>query len=105
MVERGLNANHSIITEFICEHKEDSKNIGDIIFKPNDWIDYLQAQVYDLQNKKFEDEAKFKGMSLAANFRSPKTYSSLYDGKPMPCVAPRLRKTGTPCIPAQRSSL
>ena len=70
MVERGLCANHSMITEFIREHKVDGKNIGDVIFKLNDQIDYLQAQIYDLQNQNFEYEAKFKGMSLAANFRT-----------------------------------
>ena len=63
MVERGLSANHSMITEFIREHKVDGKNIGDIIFKLNDRIDHLQAQIYDLQNQNFEYEAKFKGMS------------------------------------------
>ena len=41
MVERGLSANHSMITEFIREHKVDDKNIGDVIFKLNDRIDYL----------------------------------------------------------------
>ena len=41
MVERGLSANHSMITEFIHEHKVDGKNIGDVIFKLNDRIDYL----------------------------------------------------------------
>jgi hypothetical protein len=70
MVERGLNANHSMITEFIREHKMDSKDIGDIIFKLNDRIDHLQAQIYDLQSQNFEYEARFKGMSLAACFRT-----------------------------------
>jgi hypothetical protein len=60
-----------MITDFIREHKVDGKNIGDVIFKLNDRIDYLQAQIYDLQNQNFEYEAKFKGMSLAANFRTP----------------------------------
>ena len=84
MVERGLCANHSMITEFIREHKVDGKNIGDIIFMLNDWIDYLQAQIYDIQNQNFEYEAKFKGMSVAANFRTPETHLSFYDGEPMP---------------------
>ena len=84
MVERGLSANHSMITEFIREHKVDGNNIGDVIFKLNDRIDYLQAQIYDLQNQNFEYEAKFKGMSLAANFRTPETCPSFYDGEPMP---------------------
>jgi hypothetical protein len=41
MVECGLSANHSMITEFIREHKVDGKNIGDVIFKLNDRIDHL----------------------------------------------------------------
>ena len=41
MVERGLNANHSMITECTHEHKVDGKEIGDTIFKLNDRIDYL----------------------------------------------------------------
>nr|XP_020151248.1 uncharacterized protein LOC109736437 [Aegilops tauschii subsp. strangulata] len=60
MVEHGLNANHSMITKFTCENKVDNKEIGDAIFKLNDRIDYLQAQVYALQNQNFDYEAKFK---------------------------------------------
>ena len=84
MVERGLNANHSMIMEFTREHKLDSKEIGDAIFKLNDRINHLQAQIYDLQNQNFEYEARFKGMSLAASFRTLETRSSFYDGEPMP---------------------
>ena len=84
MVERGLSANHSMITEFVREHKWDNKEIGDAIFKLNDRIDHLQAQIYDVQNQNFEYEARFKGMSLAASFRTPETRSSFYDGEPMP---------------------
>ncbi|XP_020188133.1 uncharacterized protein [Aegilops tauschii subsp. strangulata] len=52
MVEHGLSANHSMITEFICEHKVDNKDIGDITFKINDQINHLPTQIYDLQNQK-----------------------------------------------------
>jgi hypothetical protein len=58
--------------------------MGDIIFKLNEQIDYLQGQIYDLQNQNYEYEARFKGMSLAASFRTPETRSSFYDGAPMP---------------------
>ncbi|KAE8774339.1 40S ribosomal protein S5-1 [Hordeum vulgare] len=51
MVERGLNANHSMITNFIHEPKMDNKEIGEIIFKLYDRIQDLQAQIYDLQNQ------------------------------------------------------
>ena len=84
MVERGLRANHSMITEFTREHKVDGRSMGDIIFKLNERIDYLQGQIYDLQNQNYEYEVRFKGMSLAASFRTPETHSSFYDGEPMP---------------------
>ena len=84
MVECGLSANHSMITEFTREHKVDGQSMGAIIFKLNECIDYLQGQIYDLQNQNFEYEARFKGMSLAVSFRTPETHSSFYDGEPMP---------------------
>ena len=84
MVERGLSANHSMITEFTREHKVDGQSMGDIVFKLNECINYLQGQIYDLQNQNYEYEARFEGMSLAASFRTPETRSSFYDGEPMP---------------------
>ncbi|KAE8769987.1 40S ribosomal protein S5-1 [Hordeum vulgare] len=33
MVERGLSANHSMITDFIRENKIDTKNVGEIVSK------------------------------------------------------------------------
>ena len=36
MVERGLNANHSRITEFTRNHKVEGQSMGDIIFKLNE---------------------------------------------------------------------
>jgi hypothetical protein len=84
MVERGLSANHSMITELTHNQKVDGQSMGDIIFKLNEWIDYLQGQIYDLQNQNYEYEARFKGMSLAASFRTSETRSYFYDGEPMP---------------------
>ena len=43
MVERGLNANHMMITEFTNNHKLDAKNIGETIFKLHERIEHLQA--------------------------------------------------------------
>jgi hypothetical protein len=103
MVERGLNANHSMITEFIREHSVDGKNSGDVIFKLNDRIDYLQAQIYDLQNRNFEYEAKFKGMSLAANFRTPEMRSSFYDGEPLPWKTEDKPITSSPPSPKKET--
>ena len=50
MVERGLNANQMMITEFTNNHKLDAKVIGETIFKLQEKIEHLQAQIYDLQN-------------------------------------------------------
>ena len=84
MVERGLNANQMMITEFTNNHKLDAKVIGETIFKLQEKIEHLQAQIYDLQNQNCEYEYRFKRMSLAADLRIPETRSSFYDGEPMP---------------------
>ncbi|KAE8803758.1 40S ribosomal protein S5-1 [Hordeum vulgare] len=54
MVERGLNANHMMITEFTNKHKIDAKDIGEHLFKLYDRIDRLQARIYDVQNQNYE---------------------------------------------------
>ena len=84
MVERGLNANQMMITEFANNHKTDAKVIGETIFKLQEKIEHLQAQIYDLQNQNCEYEYRFKGMSLAVDLRIPETRSSFYDVQPMP---------------------
>ncbi|KAE8785596.1 40S ribosomal protein S5-1 [Hordeum vulgare] len=53
MVERGLNANHMMITEFTNKHKIDANDIGKHLSRLYDRIDHLQAQIYDLQNQNF----------------------------------------------------
>ncbi|KAE8796959.1 40S ribosomal protein S5-1 [Hordeum vulgare] len=50
-VERGLNANHMMITEFTNKHKIDVNDIGKHLSMLYDRIDHLQAQIYDLQNQ------------------------------------------------------
>ena len=84
MVERGLNPNQMMIAEFTNNHKLDAKVIGESIFKLQEKIEHLQAQIYDLQNQNYEYEYRFKRMSLAADLRIPETRSSFYDGEPMP---------------------
>ena len=84
MVERGLDSNHIMITEFTNNHKLDVKDIGEAIFKLHEKNEHLQAQIYDLQNQNCEYEYRFKRMSLAADLRIPQTWSSFYDGEPMP---------------------
>ena len=84
MVERGLDSNHIMITEFTNNHKLDAKDIGEAIFKLHEKIEHLQAQIYDLQNQNCEYEYRFKRVSLATDLRIPETRSSFYDGEPMP---------------------
>ena len=50
MVERGLDSNHIMITEFTNNHKVDVKDVG-AIFKLHEKNEHLQAQIYDLQNQ------------------------------------------------------
>ncbi|KAE8784966.1 40S ribosomal protein S5-1 [Hordeum vulgare] len=54
MVERGLNANHMMITEFTNKHKIDANDIGKHLSGLYDRIDHLQAQIYDVQNQNCE---------------------------------------------------
>ena len=46
MVERGLNANHLMITDLSL--KVDGKPMKDIIFTLNEQINFLQSQIHDL---------------------------------------------------------
>ncbi|KAE8783783.1 40S ribosomal protein S5-1 [Hordeum vulgare] len=51
MVERGLNTNHMMITEFTNNHKMDAIDIGKHLSRLYDRIDQLQGQIYDLLNQ------------------------------------------------------
>ncbi|KAE8766859.1 40S ribosomal protein S5-1 [Hordeum vulgare] len=57
MVERGLNANHMMITEFTSKHRIDANDIGKHLSRLYERIDHLQAQIYDLQNQNYTDYA------------------------------------------------
>ena len=48
MVERGLNTNHMMITEFTSNHKMDAIDIGKHLSRIYDRVDQLQGQIYDL---------------------------------------------------------
>ncbi|KAE8804361.1 40S ribosomal protein S5-1 [Hordeum vulgare] len=54
MVERGLNANHTMITEFTSNHKMDAIDIGKRLSRLYDRVDQLQGQIYDLQNQNWD---------------------------------------------------
>ncbi|KAI5000027.1 hypothetical protein ZWY2020_004616 [Hordeum vulgare] len=84
MVERGLSANHSMITEFIRDPKVDGRSLKGTIFTHNKQINFRQGQIFDFQNQIFEYEAKFKGMSSAASCRTLETRASSYDVEPVP---------------------
>mgnify|MGYP005816811515 CR=1 FL=1 len=104
MVERGLNANQMMITEFTNNHKLDIKVIGETIFKLQEKVEHLQAQIYDLQNQNYEYEYRFKRMSLAAGLRILETRSSFYDGEPMPWkMDDKPTSSKTPTSPSPRT--
>ncbi|KAE8808109.1 Serine/threonine-protein kinase HT1 [Hordeum vulgare] len=50
-MERGLNANHIMITEFTNKHRIDANDIGKHLSRLYDMIDQLQGHIYDLQNQ------------------------------------------------------
>ncbi|KAE8821034.1 40S ribosomal protein S5-1 [Hordeum vulgare] len=51
MVECGLSANQTMITELTRDLKVDGKHLEDIDFTLNDQVNFLQGQLFDLQNK------------------------------------------------------
>ena len=69
--------------DYIRDLRVDGKSMKDIVFAFNEQINFLQSQIYDLQNQVFEYEARFKGMSLAASCKTRETHSSYYDGEPL----------------------
>ena len=84
LVLRGLEANHGMISEFIAEHKKETKELIDDILSLYKEISQLQTQIYDLHNHNCEYEVRFKRISSAASFRMIETEMSLIDGKPVP---------------------
>ncbi|KAE8821155.1 40S ribosomal protein S5-1 [Hordeum vulgare] len=54
MVERGLNANHMMITEFTNKQRIGANDIGKHLSRLYDKVDQLQGQIYDLQNQNYE---------------------------------------------------
>ncbi|KAE8782314.1 40S ribosomal protein S5-1 [Hordeum vulgare] len=62
MVERGLNANHMMITECTNKHMIDANDIGKHLSRLYDRVDQLQGQIYDLQNQNCEYEYRFKSI-------------------------------------------
>ncbi|KAE8787742.1 40S ribosomal protein S5-1 [Hordeum vulgare] len=63
MVERGLYANHMMITEFTNKHMIDSNDIGKHLSMLYDRVDQLQGQIYDLQNQNLVEWKHPKSLS------------------------------------------
>ncbi|KAE8809394.1 40S ribosomal protein S5-1 [Hordeum vulgare] len=80
MVEHGLTANQSIITDFIQENQLDTRNVGEALFKLQKRIKKLQSQIFDLQIENCGYELRFKRMSIATDFRVSETRFYFYDG-------------------------
>ncbi|KAE8796329.1 40S ribosomal protein S5-1 [Hordeum vulgare] len=56
IVERGLNANHMMITEFTNKHRIDANDIGKHLSRLYDRVDQLQGHIYDLHNQNYEPD-------------------------------------------------
>ncbi|KAE8796632.1 40S ribosomal protein S5-1 [Hordeum vulgare] len=109
MVERGLNANHMMITGFTNKHRSDANDIGKHLSRLYDRIDQVQAQIYDLQNQnclrvKFivcDPSPPFSGDTVgtldAATARRPIFHPSRITaaGVPVGKAAPDPRKVAT----------
>ncbi|KAE8793505.1 40S ribosomal protein S5-1 [Hordeum vulgare] len=78
MVERGLNANHMMITEFTNKHKIDANDIGKHLSRLYDRIDHLQAQIYDLQNQNYRVPSRYHESRMRKDNQTPKLSSSGY---------------------------
>ncbi|KAE8808496.1 40S ribosomal protein S5-1 [Hordeum vulgare] len=57
MVERGVSANHSMITDFIRENKLGTKSMG-VLYKLQERIDRLQGQIYELQLQNYKNNTR-----------------------------------------------
>jgi uncharacterized coiled-coil DUF342 family protein len=84
MAEREVDIIHRINRELITKHKKETVELWDDILSLHETTNKLQAQLYDLQNKNYEYETRFKQMSATASFRILETESSFLDGEPLP---------------------
>ncbi|KAE8783287.1 40S ribosomal protein S5-1 [Hordeum vulgare] len=80
IVERGLNANHMMLTEFTNKHMIDANDIRKHLSRLYDRFDQLQVQIYDLQNQNCTCKniyPKFKLTSsckITSNFKLTSSY-------------------------------
>ncbi|KAE8814469.1 40S ribosomal protein S5-1 [Hordeum vulgare] len=78
MVERGLNANYMMITEFTNKHKIDDNDNGKHLSRLYDRIDHLQAQIYDMQNQNYHVTRKFGKLQVIPIEESKETMRKLH---------------------------
>ncbi|KAE8820912.1 40S ribosomal protein S5-1 [Hordeum vulgare] len=67
MVERGLNGNHMMITEFTNKHKMDAIDIGKHRSRLYDRVDQLQGQIYDVQNQNLKVRQRLRSPVFAGD--------------------------------------
>jgi hypothetical protein len=84
MAKREVDIIHRINQELIAKHKKETAELWDDILSLHETTNQLQAQLYNLQNQNCEYEARFKQMSVSANFRILETKSSFLDGETLP---------------------
>ncbi|XP_020178705.1 uncharacterized protein [Aegilops tauschii subsp. strangulata] len=84
MVERGLSAHHSMITEFTRDHKVDGRSMKDIVFTFTSKSIFCKAKSMIFKIKFSCMKQALKGMSLADSCRTQETRASSYDGEPLP---------------------
>ncbi|KAE8773164.1 40S ribosomal protein S5-1 [Hordeum vulgare] len=78
MMERGLTANHMMITEFTNKHRVDANDTGKHLSRLYDMVDQLQGQIYDLQNQNCEYEYRFESIRMDAIFGIRKKNTVIY---------------------------
>ncbi|KAE8817751.1 40S ribosomal protein S5-1 [Hordeum vulgare] len=98
MVERGLNANHMMISEFTNKQKIDANAIGKHLSRLYDRIDHLQAQIYDLQNQNYNEILKDK---IVASVASSAGVEITYDAVDEPEMDERAMDEPTSGVPSK----
>ncbi|KAE8769312.1 hypothetical protein D1007_59108 [Hordeum vulgare] len=104
MVERGLNANHMMITEFTNKQMIDANDIGKHLSRLYDRIDQLQSQIYDLQNQNCEETIMDEGNNLHVCEVTNPDHSHMDVEFNLGAETSRYRwKTGMPPPPSKKS--
>ncbi|KAE8780991.1 zinc finger protein ZAT5 [Hordeum vulgare] len=104
MMERGLNANHMMITEFTNKHRIDANDIGKNLSRLYDRVDQLQGQIYDLQNQNCDKSGVRSGSRSRLHTRPSTPFAT--SSTPVSCsrplalaTLPQEARQGTPLLP------